>query len=60
MLEGGFVMAGNPDDCARVLDAFDAAGVDQVIVHMQMGNVPHQRIMESIELIGKELIPRYQ
>jgi alkanesulfonate monooxygenase SsuD/methylene tetrahydromethanopterin reductase-like flavin-dependent oxidoreductase (luciferase family) len=60
MLEGGFVMAGNPDDCARVLDAFDKAGVDQVIVHMQMGNVPHHRIMESIELIGKELIPRYQ
>jgi len=28
----------------------------QVIIHMQMGGMPHDRIMESIELIGKELI----
>ena len=60
MLESGFVMAGNPQDCAKVLDAFQASGVDQVIVHMQMGNVPHERIMESIELIGTELIPKYR
>jgi alkanesulfonate monooxygenase SsuD/methylene tetrahydromethanopterin reductase-like flavin-dependent oxidoreductase (luciferase family) len=60
LLEGGFVMAGTPDDCRPVLDAFQEAGVDQIIVHMQMGNVPHERIMESIELMGKELIPLYQ
>ena len=53
-------MAGTPGDCKPVLDAFHEAGVDQVIVHMQMGNVAHERIMESIELIGKELIPQYQ
>ncbi|MBL7496638.1 LLM class flavin-dependent oxidoreductase [Frankia sp. CNm7] len=60
LLEGGFVMAGTPEDCAKTLDAFHQVGVDQVIIHMQMGNVPHERIMESIELIGKELIPRYR
>ena len=60
LLEGGFVMAGTPEDCAKVLDSFYQVGVDQVIVHMQMGNVPHERIMESIELIGRELIPRYK
>ena len=53
-------MAGTPDDCAKVLDAFHEVGVDQVIIHMQMGNVPHERIMESIELIGTELIPKYR
>ena len=60
LLEGGFVMAGTPEDCVPVLDAFAEAGVDQVIIHMQMGNVPHERIMESIEMIGTELIPRYK
>lgn len=60
LLDGESVMAGNPQDCAKVLDAFQAAGVDQIIIHMQMGNVPHERIMESIELIGTELIPRYR
>lgn len=60
MVEGGFVMAGNPDDVAPILDSFQKSGVDQIIIHMQMGNVPHDRIMESIEIIGKELIPNYR
>ncbi|GAB34952.1 LLM class flavin-dependent oxidoreductase [Gordonia otitidis] len=60
MTEGGFVMAGNPDDCATVFDAFAKSDVDQVIIHMQMGDTPHDRIMESIELIGNELIPSYR
>jgi alkanesulfonate monooxygenase SsuD/methylene tetrahydromethanopterin reductase-like flavin-dependent oxidoreductase (luciferase family) len=60
LLDQGFVMAGTPEDCAKTLDAFKEVGVDQVIVHMQMGNVPHERIMESIELMGKELLPHYR
>jgi hypothetical protein len=27
---------------------------------MQMGNVPHERIMESIETLGSEVIPKYR
>ncbi len=60
LLKSGFVMAGNADDCRPVLDSFRDVGVDQIIIHMQMGNVPHERIMESIEIIGKELIPEYR
>lgn len=60
LLTEGFVMAGTPDDCRVVLDAFQEAGVDQVIIHMQMGNVPHERIMESIELMGTEVLPNYR
>ncbi len=60
MLESGFVMAGGPEDCVPVLDAFKEVGVDQVIIHMQMGAVPHEQIMESIDLMGRELLPRYR
>jgi alkanesulfonate monooxygenase SsuD/methylene tetrahydromethanopterin reductase-like flavin-dependent oxidoreductase (luciferase family) len=60
LLEGRLVMAGTPEDCKPVLDAFYEVGVDEIIIHMQMGNVPHERIMESIELIGTELIPKYR
>ena len=60
LLESGFVMAGTPEDCLPVVEAFAQAGVDQLIVHMQMGNVPHQRIMESIELFGTEVISRFR
>jgi alkanesulfonate monooxygenase SsuD/methylene tetrahydromethanopterin reductase-like flavin-dependent oxidoreductase (luciferase family) len=60
LLQSGFVMAGTTDDCVPVIDAFAEAGVDQLIVHMQMGNVPHERIMESIETLGTEVIPKYR
>jgi alkanesulfonate monooxygenase SsuD/methylene tetrahydromethanopterin reductase-like flavin-dependent oxidoreductase (luciferase family) len=60
LLRGGFVMAGTTEDCIPVIDAFQEAGVDQLIVHMQMGNVPHERIMESIETLGTEVIPKYR
>ena len=36
------------------------AGVDQLIIHMQMGNMPHERIMESIETLGTEVLPKYR
>jgi hypothetical protein len=59
MLEAGVVIAGSPEDAFPVLDAFDEVGVDQVIIHMQMGAVPHADIAESIEAFGDCIIPRY-
>jgi alkanesulfonate monooxygenase SsuD/methylene tetrahydromethanopterin reductase-like flavin-dependent oxidoreductase (luciferase family) len=58
-VEQGFVAAGTPDDAAPILERFADVGVDQVIIHMQMGGVPHEDIVRSIEVIGKELIPRF-
>jgi alkanesulfonate monooxygenase SsuD/methylene tetrahydromethanopterin reductase-like flavin-dependent oxidoreductase (luciferase family) len=60
LLESGFVMAGTPEDCIPVIEAFQEAGVDQLIIHMQMGNMPHERIMESIEVLGNEVIPKFR
>ena len=59
LLDAGFVVAGTPDDVVPVLDTFREVGVDQVIFHMQMGGVPHDDIMRSIEVMGAEVIPRY-
>ena len=36
-----------------------AAGIDQVILHMQMGGVPHEDIVRSIEVMRNELISRF-
>jgi hypothetical protein len=59
MLEAGFVVAGTAEDVLPVFDAFREVGVDQVIVHMQMGGVPHADIVESIETFGELVIRRY-
>jgi alkanesulfonate monooxygenase SsuD/methylene tetrahydromethanopterin reductase-like flavin-dependent oxidoreductase (luciferase family) len=58
LLDSGMVAAGTPDDLLEVLQRFKDVGVDQVIVHMQMGGVPHDAIMKTIELMGKEVLPK--
>jgi hypothetical protein len=34
-------------------------GVDEVMMIMQTETIPHQRVMESLELFGKEVIPAF-
>ena len=58
MLDSGMVAAGTPDDVFEVLDRFGQVGMDQVIIHMQMGGVPHEEIMRSIEILGTEVFPK--
>ena len=58
LLDSGMVAAGTPDDVLEVLQRFKDVGVDQVIVHMQMGGVPHDDIMKTIEIMGKEVLPK--
>ena len=53
------IVVGNPDDVNRKLEAFQKAGVDQVIFFKQAGHIPHQNIMSSLRLIGKHVLPYY-
>ena len=56
---GAFAM-GDPDACIRVMKQYQSAGVDQVLCFMQMGNLPHSNIMDSIKLFGKHVIPYFR
>jgi alkanesulfonate monooxygenase SsuD/methylene tetrahydromethanopterin reductase-like flavin-dependent oxidoreductase (luciferase family) len=58
MLEAGMVAAGTPDDVLEVLSRFQGVGVDQVIMHMQMGGVPHDDIMRSLAVLGTDVLPK--
>ena len=44
---------GDPDTVIKVLKGYEAAGVDPILCFMQMGNLSHSRIMDSINLYGK-------
>ena len=67
MLDAGMVVAGTPKDCIEVLDRFRDVGVDQVIIHMQMGGVPQghrgkhrgprQPSLPSVSLVDSTLSP---
>src|SRR3954469_15676327 len=50
---------GTPDQIADLVERYERAGVDQVIFVMQAGRNRHEDICESIELFGKEVVPRF-
>jgi alkanesulfonate monooxygenase SsuD/methylene tetrahydromethanopterin reductase-like flavin-dependent oxidoreductase (luciferase family) len=58
LLESNSIAAGTPDDVLSVLTRFQGVGVDQVIMHMQMGGIGHDDIMRSISVLGGEVIPK--
>ncbi len=51
---------GTPDDMRRHLTAFEAAGVDQVILMQQAGRNKHAHICESLELFAAEVMPEFK
>lgn len=53
------VVVGNPDEVIRKLEAFQAAGVDQAICFKQAGRIPHQKIMNSLRLMAKHVLPYF-
>jgi alkanesulfonate monooxygenase SsuD/methylene tetrahydromethanopterin reductase-like flavin-dependent oxidoreductase (luciferase family)/putative sterol carrier protein len=50
---------GTPRQIADLVQRYEAAGVDQVIFVMQAGRNRHEHICESLELFGREVLPRF-
>ena len=48
---------GDVESCLAKLEKFAALGVDRLMCLMQFGALPHQRVMDSIRLAGKHLVP---
>ena len=60
MVEKSIVCVGTPDDCIRVIKHWEEVGVDQIMLIMQTGRMPHEIIMQSIENFGKYVLPEFQ
>jgi alkanesulfonate monooxygenase SsuD/methylene tetrahydromethanopterin reductase-like flavin-dependent oxidoreductase (luciferase family) len=50
------LIVGSPDTCRRKIQAFRDLGIDRLMCFQQVGNLPHDKVMKSIRLIG-EMIP---
>ncbi len=60
LADRGVIIAGDPDSCAQAVQLYEEIGVDQVMMIMQTETIPHEKVMSSIELFGKEVIPRFR
>jgi alkanesulfonate monooxygenase SsuD/methylene tetrahydromethanopterin reductase-like flavin-dependent oxidoreductase (luciferase family) len=58
-MESGAFAMGTPASVIKVLEKYQEAGVDQILCFMQMGNLAHARIMKSIALFGRHVIPAF-
>ena len=60
LLAGGGYCVGNPDDCIRVIEEFEAMGVNEIMPIFQAGHATHKEVLNSIRLFGKYIIPHFQ
>lgn len=56
----GVIIAGDPDNCIEALKKHEATGIDQMLIMMQTETIPHEKVMKSIELFGKYVIPEFK
>jgi alkanesulfonate monooxygenase SsuD/methylene tetrahydromethanopterin reductase-like flavin-dependent oxidoreductase (luciferase family) len=53
------VIVGDVDHCIRKIERYRDAGLDHFIALMQADRIPHDKVMRSIELFGREIIPYF-
>ena len=53
------VVIGDPEHCKQKLRRYEEMGANSVMCQMQIGNIPHPAVMESIRLFGEHIIPHY-
>jgi len=50
---------GDPSHCREIVGRFRDAGIDELILVMQAGTVPHEQIMKSIRTFGEKVMPHF-
>ena len=59
LCDRGVIIAGNPESCIKNIKRYEEIGVDQIMMIMQTETIPHERVMESLGLFGKQVIPAF-
>jgi len=61
LLESGYVIAGAPDTVARQIKAqMEQVGSDHFMGMFHIGNLPHEKVISSLNLFKKEVMPALQ
>lgn len=59
LIDLGVICVGDPEDAANIIAGFAVQDVDQIITTHQIGGLPHEKVMRSIELFGEHVIPGF-
>jgi alkanesulfonate monooxygenase SsuD/methylene tetrahydromethanopterin reductase-like flavin-dependent oxidoreductase (luciferase family) len=55
--DADMIMVGTPDVVIEKMKKYADLGVDQLLCYVQFGTIPHEAIMQTLELLGKKVIP---
>ncbi len=55
----GISCIGDPDDAARAIEAYQAAGADQIVFGMLSTTMPVEVAIEAVETFGRHVIPAF-
>lgn len=51
---------GTPDECVAMCRRYQEAGIDLLLCLVNPYNIPHEAVMETIELMGRHVIPAFR
>jgi len=60
MDQNDMIICGDPDTCIKKVKRYQDAGCQQLLCFMQIYDIPHQKIMDSIKLWGTHVIPYFK
>ncbi|MGO9450260.1 MAG: LLM class flavin-dependent oxidoreductase [Candidatus Binataceae bacterium] len=55
--DNDLIAVGAPSEALRVARRYRETGADQLLFFLQYGAIPHARVMRSIELLGRDVLP---
>ena len=54
------ILSGTPDQLIDTAKLYEQAGVDLLLCLVNPYKVPHDKVMQTIELMGKHVIPEFK
>ena len=60
LVDNGACVLGTPDQCIETCRRYEAAGVDLLLCLVNPYSIPHEKVMQTIALMGKHVIPRFR
>jgi alkanesulfonate monooxygenase SsuD/methylene tetrahydromethanopterin reductase-like flavin-dependent oxidoreductase (luciferase family) len=58
-IASGQRIVGDPDDCAKAVQKYVDIGCDQIIFGILASTISQEAALKSVELFGKEVLPRF-
>jgi alkanesulfonate monooxygenase SsuD/methylene tetrahydromethanopterin reductase-like flavin-dependent oxidoreductase (luciferase family) len=59
LMDSNACVLGTPDECLEACKAYEAAGVDLLLCLVNPYKIPHESVMQTIELMGTQVIPAF-